>query len=91
MDHFGNAGSCQQRRFQVPRRSRCQNDRQVWHEFTQFRGEIEGETRAGLVTHERRVEACARRTGLHGLLRPGEADSLVSECRQNFLFRSPRQ
>jgi hypothetical protein len=85
MDHFGNAGSCQQRRFQVLRRSRRQNDRQVWRELTQFRGKIEG-ARARLVTHERRVEACARRTGLHGLLRPGEADFLVTECRQNFLM-----
>src|SRR6476660_8858390 len=85
MDHFGNARRCKLWRFQIPRRSRRQDNRQVGRKLTQLRGEIEGEARAGLVAHERRVEAFARRTGLRGLLRPGEADSLVTECRQNFL------
>ena len=86
MDDFGNAGSCQQWRVQIPRRSRRQDDRQVGRELTQRRGEIEREARAGLVAYERGVEARAHGTGLRGFLRPGEADRLITKSRQNFLM-----
>ena len=49
MDDFGNAGSRQQLRVEIPRRSRRQDDRQVGRELTQCGGEIESEAGAGLV------------------------------------------
>ena len=41
MDDFGNAGSCQQLRVEIPCRSRRQNDRQVGDELTQRGRKIE--------------------------------------------------
>src|SRR6476659_213910 len=86
MYDFGNAGSCQQLRVEIPCRSRRQDDRQVGRKLTQLGGEIESEARAGLVTKERGVEAGALGTGLRGFLRPEKSDRLITKSRQNFLM-----
>lgn len=86
MDDFGNAGSCQQLRVEIPCRSRSQNDRQVGDELTQRGRKIERQARAGLVAQERSVEARAHGTGFRGFLRPRETDRLITKSGKNFLM-----
>jgi hypothetical protein len=85
VDDLGDPGSRQQRRIQVPRRWRRQDDRQFRRKLTQRRREIQREVRAGLMAYERGVESRRHGAGLRCLLQPSEADGFIAERRQNLL------